>query len=262
MTDNNIDRARFDKPYPATPADERVYRGYKQQLTDMFRVAGESKETTQDKTCLELGCGTGEETLVLVREFGLRVTALDYNEESIAIARARVPEAQFRSLDLQAPYLLGTQFDFVFSKGVLHHLHDRQDGFLGAFLRVQPGGKLIVRVNWLYGWMFKKGWMFAVTWLLYHLIPDTDKRIAFGKRWIQLKATYHGSMPYEVSMYDRFGSIYSPMTLRQIERWCGGMKVIGTSPHHGTGLRRLAVQWGYMLIRRNQLTLTVALQKP
>ena len=88
------------------------------------------------------------------------------------------------------------------------------------------------------------------------------RSVAFGKRWIQPETTYHGSMPYEVSMYDRFGSIYSPMTLRQFERAFSAfnMKVIGVSPRHGTGLYRLAVQLGYLL-KRNTLTITVAGQK-
>jgi len=93
----------------------------------------------------EVGCGPGRDTIYLVRA-GADVTALDLSWNSIALARARVPEAHYvRGSALSLPFAPGT-FEVVVSDGVIHHTPDARRAF-GELARVlKPGGALYLGV--------------------------------------------------------------------------------------------------------------------
>lgn len=273
--------------YPMTLGDEKSFRLRKQQLSDMFRVAGQTKESLGGKRCLELGCGTGEETLMLVKEFGLTVTAIEYNPKSVEYARALAAhngiegKATFVCQDLNELDLGDAQFDIVFSKGVLHHLKDPQKALRRALSYLAPGGACVFRVNWLYGWMFKGNWNYATLKLLYLLFSDPQKRMRIGERYIHDQRKVNSNMPQEVVIYDNYGSIYRPMRLAWFLarfRECGVAYRASSPPHElrpliarrypafADGMHnpppslfsRALVQTLYMFVLRNQLTLTVA----
>ena len=56
---------------------------------------------------LELGCGIGKDTAILV-EAGFRVVAVDLSPRAIERARAAVPQAEFHIRDLRAPFPVTT----------------------------------------------------------------------------------------------------------------------------------------------------------
>lgn len=80
---------------------------------------------------LELGCGTGEDALFLAQQ-GIRVTATDYSQEMLTVAREKTASCENVSLfplDLSAPRVVepGVQYDGVFSNfGALNCLSDWQ----------------------------------------------------------------------------------------------------------------------------------------
>lgn len=99
---------------------------------------------------LEAGCGTGAQTVTLLRGSpGARFTAIDVSEASLAEARARVEAAglegvEFRRADIfSLPFGPGS-FDDVFVCFVLEHLARPLEALrmLGGLLR--PGGTITV----------------------------------------------------------------------------------------------------------------------
>jgi ubiquinone/menaquinone biosynthesis C-methylase UbiE len=98
-----------------------------------------------DAHCLEIGCGQGVMTRLLVERFGGPLVATDFDPDQAAAARERlgnlVGKVDFRVVDARDMPFPDAQFDAVFSFGVLHHLMGgwrRAVSEAGRVLR--PGG--------------------------------------------------------------------------------------------------------------------------
>ena len=77
--------------------------------------------------CLEVGCGQGAVTRVLVEEFSARVVASDYDPRQLAIARdglADLPSdrVEFRQVDSRELPFEDSSFDLVAEFEVWHHI--------------------------------------------------------------------------------------------------------------------------------------------
>jgi ubiquinone/menaquinone biosynthesis C-methylase UbiE len=95
---------------------------------------------------LELGCGTGSFTRLLVAQ-GARVASIDGSSRMIARARLRAPGAAYQVQDLRTLQLdTRERFDFVLMAFVLHELEPktRLELFERAALALAPNGKLAV----------------------------------------------------------------------------------------------------------------------
>jgi tetratricopeptide (TPR) repeat protein/SAM-dependent methyltransferase len=92
------------------------------------------------------GCGTGQHAIETAQRFsGARVLALDLSRASLGYAARKSREAQLRNIEyLQADILnlgsLNADFDVIESSGVLHHLHDPQQGWRVLVSLLRPGG--------------------------------------------------------------------------------------------------------------------------
>ncbi|MBL7065509.1 MAG: class I SAM-dependent methyltransferase [Anaerolineae bacterium] len=77
-------------------------------------------------SCLEIGCGQGALTRLLVERYGARMTASDHDPAQVAMAQERLADlegrVEFRVVDGRAMPFEDTYFDAVFSFGVLHHI--------------------------------------------------------------------------------------------------------------------------------------------
>lgn len=99
---------------------------------------------------IDIGCGGGRYSVALKRLGFKEVVGIDWSEQAIGVANARVADAKIAGVSymranvLDLPFADG-EFDVVFSNGVLHHTVDCQRG-LDEFARVvKPGGR-----GWLY----------------------------------------------------------------------------------------------------------------
>ena len=96
---------------------------------------------------LEIGCGTGCSTVALAEQ-GARVTAIDINESSLAVARERCAlhglEAEFQRANAEALQTTfgARRFDAVVLVAVLEHmtLLERLSAMNGAWELLRPGG--------------------------------------------------------------------------------------------------------------------------
>lgn len=95
--------------------------------------------------CLEIGCGQGAVTRVLVERCNAQVVASDYDPAQVAVAQERLADlggpVEFRVVDARAMPFDDAQFDAVFSFGVLHHIPGGWREAVGETTRVlKPGG--------------------------------------------------------------------------------------------------------------------------
>jgi len=79
---------------------------------------------------LELGCGTGTNSIWLARK-GFDVTATDISDKAIAAAKAKAEDAKvsatFLALDILENEIPGGPFDFAYDRGCFHSFHRPAD---------------------------------------------------------------------------------------------------------------------------------------
>lgn len=111
-------------------------------------IAPATLEDFQDKEVLEVGCGGGAHTR-LVSSVCRSIVAIDLETANLARERLKDrPNVRFVEADILR-YSDATQYDVVFSVGVLHHTDDPDLAFRKCWERCRPGGLLIA---WVYSW--------------------------------------------------------------------------------------------------------------
>jgi SAM-dependent methyltransferase len=70
---------------------------------------------------LDAGCGAGEKSIYLAKQ-GLKVTAIDFSEEMIRLAKERAPGIDFLVKDITEPLHIEGVYDGVFAQAVLLHI--------------------------------------------------------------------------------------------------------------------------------------------
>lgn len=91
---------------------------------------------------LELGCGTGTTALLLAREFGFQVTAIDLSAANITLARARINGAavRFDQADARCLTFPDASFDGVLAECAFSLFAGGGDALAGIRRVLRPGG--------------------------------------------------------------------------------------------------------------------------
>jgi 2-polyprenyl-3-methyl-5-hydroxy-6-metoxy-1,4-benzoquinol methylase len=116
-------------------------------------------ERWQDKKVLEIGCGVGSDTINFARH-GAWVTAVDFSEKSIEIARQR---AEVYNLQNRINFYLGNaeeltkfvpieHYDLIYSFGVIHHTPHPNRVIEQMRYYVHPGSTIKIMVYHRYAW--------------------------------------------------------------------------------------------------------------
>ena len=94
---------------------------------------------------VDLGCGTGEQTLALARRFpGAAVLGLDSSAEMLAAAQAHLAtNLTFSQSDIQT---LRGEYDLIYSNAALQWLPDHPALLARLWARLNPGGVLAVQL--------------------------------------------------------------------------------------------------------------------
>jgi SAM-dependent methyltransferase len=99
-----------------------------------------------DPHCLEIGCGQGVMTRLMVEHFGAPIVASDFDPQQVAAAEKRLSNLEgkvdLRVVDARDMPFDDAEFDAVFSFGVLHHL-------MGGWQRaVSEAGRVLTPGGW------------------------------------------------------------------------------------------------------------------
>ncbi len=105
--------------------------------------------SNRDAPILDLGCGAGEDTLLLSR-WGFGIVAVDFSEKALELASRRAPEAETRYVDItEGLPFPDAHFGAIVASLCLHYFPWSETvEVLGDVGRcVVPGGHLLVRLN-------------------------------------------------------------------------------------------------------------------
>jgi SAM-dependent methyltransferase len=115
-----------------------------------------------NKRVLEVGVGMGSDFVRWVVA-GAQATGVDLTSRAVAITNERLAReglvAQVRIGDAEELPFEDSQFDIVYSWGVLHHTPDTARGVLEARRVLAPGGQLKVMVYHLRSWVALAAWV-------------------------------------------------------------------------------------------------------
>lgn len=98
------------------------------------------------ETCLEIGCGTGKNTVWLIGKAS-HITAVDLSEEMLAKARSKVktPAVDFVQADITADWTFRNKlYDLVTFSLVLEHIADLGPVFRKVAASLKPGGYVYI----------------------------------------------------------------------------------------------------------------------
>ena len=99
------------------------------------------------KRILEVGCGTGNGSRLIVKYFRpKKIIATDLDSRMIKIARRKVKNAliDFLSMDATSLDFKSQSFDAVFDLGIMHHIPDWKKALREVRRVLKAGGQLIM----------------------------------------------------------------------------------------------------------------------
>ena len=107
------------------------------------------RERARDAPVLELGCGKGDDTAILV-EAGFRVVAVDRSPSAIERARVAVPRAEFHAADFRVSFpAIGPEVGVIIASLSLHYFAWDETVALVERIRItlRLRGALLCRLN-------------------------------------------------------------------------------------------------------------------
>lgn len=159
---NIIEKALMNNPIRAL-----IQQSYEAPL--LKKLGGD----VSNKKVLEIGCGRGIGTQILLKKFKCgHITAFDLDEDMVNKARVRLRQHQkiikLYTADVTQIPEESELFDAVFDFGIIHHVPDWKEAIKEVSRVLTPGGKFIfeeVSKKALDSWFFK-------TFLLH---PEKDR---------------------------------------------------------------------------------------
>ncbi len=92
------------------------------------------------KSVLMLGCGTGEESLLLEQHGARNMHGIDPSAESIKLATNTYPGHKFSVGDMHQLDFADNTFDFIYSSLVIHYSQDPLSAYKEIYRVLKPGG--------------------------------------------------------------------------------------------------------------------------
>ena len=104
-----------------------------------------SLENISFDNCLEIGCGTGKNTVWLI-EKAKHITAVDLSDEMLAKAKEKIisPNVHFIQADITTTWSFGYGFDLVSFSLVLEHINDLEHIFRETSNSLKVGGYVYI----------------------------------------------------------------------------------------------------------------------
>lgn len=94
----------------------------------------------ESKKVLLLGCGTGEETVLLEKHGAKNILGIDLSRESVSLAQESYPKHTFSVGDMHELEFDDESFDFIYSSLTIHYSERPADVYKQVFRLLKPGG--------------------------------------------------------------------------------------------------------------------------
>jgi ubiquinone/menaquinone biosynthesis C-methylase UbiE len=190
-------------PYPPrNPEDEktRLLRTIGDSLGELNHCCFKGRrDFNQDFRCLVAGGGTGDSVIYLaeqLRDTTAKIVYLDISGASRRIAEDRAAVRGLTNITwmteslLSLPKLAIGKFDYINCAGVLHHLHDPEDGLHALNSVLKDDGCIFLLLYAVYG----RQAIYLMQTLLREMIPQDisiPEKVAMARRIIAALPNYH-----------------------------------------------------------------------
>ena len=160
-------------------------------------------DNLQNKSMMEIGCGTGEIAFWMAEKVPAKVLSTDlcvpFIEE--AAKKYKLPNLRYEVLDFnKADEFKGETFDYIVGNGILHHLYYHLDEcFVNMRKLLKDNGKLIFMEPNIFNPYIYLIFSFAPLRKAANLEPD---EMAFSKSWITKKLQASGYKDIKVEYRD------------------------------------------------------------
>ena len=190
-------------PYPPrNPEDEkkRLLRTIGDSLGELNHCCFKGRrDFNQDFRCLVAGGGTGDSVIYLaeqLRDTTAEIVYLDISDASRRIAEDRASVRGLTNITwmteslLSLPQLEVGKFDYINCAGVLHHLHDPEDGLHALNSVLKDDGCIFLLLYAVYG----RQAIYLMQTLFREMIPQDisiPEKVAMARRIIAALPNYH-----------------------------------------------------------------------
>jgi len=99
------------------------------------------------KRILMLGCGTGDESELLLKYNPQRIVGIDISKKSIEIAKKYYPSCEFYNANMLDLPFQNNEFDFVYSSLAITHVEDKDKLFKEIYRVLDKNGELLFSVG-------------------------------------------------------------------------------------------------------------------
>lgn len=103
----------------------QIYDLVREGQSDIIKSILDAKSVNEDSAILEIGCGTGNNTLLMSKVTNARVIGMDQSEGMLEKARAKSDDINFFQGDaVTLKSFADGEFDIVYMVDVIHHIKD------------------------------------------------------------------------------------------------------------------------------------------
>ena len=209
---------RVDAPDPEfTVSDQQLMEA----ASRYFRWQYELAEAQIGRRVLEVGCGVGAKTEILLRRFpNIQLSGIDVNDNQVTATKTfleGLPHFQNRytiqKMDASNMEFQSNTFDGAFICWVLEHVPDPRKTLSECNRILKPNGVLVVNYPDIGSWLsrvMKSKWIFLLSIHLYYFTPKTIRAMLrnTGYKTVLIKPHFQrlslGYLVYRTEAYSKF----------------------------------------------------------